>query len=210
MNCTTCGNLIEKRDGNKVRRNRHHFCSVPCYQIWWTQNIAKRGPMNQKWTGGPVTKTCKQCGSPYSVHKSIAPRSNFCSHACRAKFVFTGIKNVNWKGGVSLANYAERHSSAYIEWRTAVYRRDGWTCQMCGYHGKRLIAHHLQKFSDHPELRYVVENGQTLCRPCHSTVENPHRAYAGHVLGVVKMCAGLHGDMQRLTETMSPAAACCL
>jgi hypothetical protein len=81
---------------------------------------------------------------------------------------------------------------------------------MCGYHGKLITAHHIQKFSENPELRYVVKNGVTLCRACHATVENPHRAYAEHVPVNAKMCAGLHGDMQRLTETMSPAAACCL
>lgn len=60
----------------------------------------------------------------------------------------------------------DRSSPRYKTWRTAVFARDGFRCQICG--SKHLIqAHHIQHWRDNVELRYEVDNGVTLCRPCH-------------------------------------------
>jgi hypothetical protein len=60
----------------------------------------------------------------------------------------------------------QRNMPAYREWRTAVYERDGYTCQECGAKS-RLVAHHLRRWADHPEGRFDLANGVTLCRECH-------------------------------------------
>jgi len=77
-----------------------------------------------------------------------------------------------WKGGVSLLNSRIRQSSEDKAWRDAVFRRDDWRCRRCGVRsrsGKRvcLEADHIRPFSLSPELRFSLENGQTLCRECH-------------------------------------------
>lgn len=209
MQCAQCGTEVKRRDGSKIRRNRHHFCSVICYRRWWPANVVS-GSRNHRWVGGPsvrfISKACLHCAQVYQVRGSIAPRSHFCSHACRAKFYFTGSGNVNWKGGVTPTHWAIRQTREYAEWRRGVYRRDRWTCQSCGYHGRQIVAHHIEAFSDHPERRFDIENGLTLCRPCHATLENPQRAYARDAALSVKMCSDLHGDVQRSAETSGPAA----
>jgi len=58
-------------------------------------------------------------------------------------------------------------SAAEREWRTKVFRRDGWTCQDCGARGVRLQADHIKPWSTHPDLRLDLDNGRTLCEPCH-------------------------------------------
>ena len=76
-----------------------------------------------------------------------------------------------WKGGVSKQNRTERENIMstleYRIWRRKVYERDGYTCQDCGKRGGKLNAHHVKSFSLYPELRLNVNNGKTLCEPCH-------------------------------------------
>lgn len=76
-----------------------------------------------------------------------------------------GEKHWNWKGGHSVRNGTEIKA-----WRSQVFERDNYTCQLCGKRGVTLNAHHLQSWSKCHELRFDVENGQTLCEPCHRAV----------------------------------------
>lgn len=62
-----------------------------------------------------------------------------------------------------------RNSQEYIKWRDAVYKRDEYTCALCGA-DTDLHAHHKKGFDEFPSLRYVVNNGITLCRKCHLKV----------------------------------------
>lgn len=59
-----------------------------------------------------------------------------------------------------------RHYPAYAEWRVAVYKRDGYTCQCCGSK-KSIHAHHLFAYSTYREYRTALNNGITLCKECH-------------------------------------------
>lgn len=64
-----------------------------------------------------------------------------------------------------------RRSPEYKAWRDAVYRRDRYTCQSCGdARGGNLQAHHIKSFAAHPELRFDVANGVTMCQDCHERV----------------------------------------
>lgn len=63
-----------------------------------------------------------------------------------------------------------RRCSEYKAWRTAVFQRDNYTCQLCGAHGVKLNAHHRFPYATYPHLRYDVDNGVTLCVPCHKNV----------------------------------------
>ena len=41
-------------------------------------------------------------------------------------------------------------------------------CPCCGgTKNKTIHADHIQTFSEHPELRYAIDNGRTLCAKCH-------------------------------------------
>lgn len=81
-------------------------------------------------------------------------------------------KNCNWKNGITPKNDKIRHSFEIKEWKKKVYERDKYTCQVCYKIGGRLNAHHIKPFSEHLELRFDVDNGQTLCERCHKNLKN--------------------------------------
>uniref|UniRef100_A0A6M3IGK6 Homing endonuclease n=1 Tax=viral metagenome TaxID=1070528 RepID=A0A6M3IGK6_9ZZZZ len=85
----------------------------------------------------------------------------------------SGPNHWNWKGGINSENRLERNSSKHKEWMHSVFRKDGWTCQRCGYKGQSLVAHHIEAWSKNKELRYEASNGITLCRSCHCQMHNP-------------------------------------
>lgn len=85
---------------------------------------------------------------------------------------WSGPGNPRWKGGITPKEKAIRNSIEFRLWREAVFARDNWTCQDCGKRGVYIEAHHLKSFINHPELRFAIDNGQTLCRPCHKKTDN--------------------------------------
>ena len=82
-----------------------------------------------------------------------------------------GEKNHRWKGGVKPIHRRIRHSLEYRRWRTAVFVRDKWTCQLCQKRGWELQADHIKSFSAYPEFRFDLSNGRTLCKACHIQTE---------------------------------------
>lgn len=69
-----------------------------------------------------------------------------------------------------------RKSVEYKAWRDAVFARDNWTCiqcRRCRKPGDRVVlnADHIKPFAMHPELRFDVDNGRTLCTECHKATK---------------------------------------
>lgn len=78
----------------------------------------------------------------------------------------------HWKGGITEDNLKIRNSHEYRSWRTKVFHRDNFTCQVCGSNkGGTLNADHIKPFCKFPELRFDINNGRTLCEKCHKKTE---------------------------------------
>lgn len=84
--------------------------------------------------------------------------------------IHTGKKHPNWKGGITPLNRQLRQSKEYLNWRSDVFERDNYTCQKCSKHGGQLEAHHIIPFRVN-RTNYNVDNGLTLCKPCHRSLE---------------------------------------
>ena len=78
-----------------------------------------------------------------------------------------GAKNSGWIDGRTPEHKRQRRTVEYRLWRKAVFERDNFTCRKCGKRGGNLNADHIKPFARYPELRTSIENGRTLCTPCH-------------------------------------------
>jgi hypothetical protein len=80
----------------------------------------------------------------------------------------SGKNHWNWKDGKTPENLRIKSSAEYYLWRKEVFIKDKFICQKCGDNkGGNLTAHHIQNFSQYPELILVVSNGITFCKDCH-------------------------------------------
>lgn len=149
------------------------------------------------------TKNCISCGKSYTKKNNEAKSSwetrRYCSSTCTAKTrIFSdatkrkmseahrGNKSHLWRGGITEKNYSKRRrlmgTFEYRLWRKAVFERDNYTCVWCKVKngdGKtiKFQADHIKPFALYPELRFSIDNGRTLCVPCHKTTDT----YAGKI-----------------------------
>lgn len=125
-------------------------------------------------------RSCSVCGKSFTCRPHST--QHLCSTDCRQVMVrprrsaesrarmserYQAQGNPAWKGGHSPR---DRNARPYRLWRYVIYRRDRFTCQDCGVRGSRstpIQAHHIEPWAKSPSKRYLIENGVTLCRPCH-------------------------------------------
>ena len=116
-------------------------------------------------TGGKVSS----CGCVTSEKASARMLSGACT--------WFGEDNPSWNSDLTDEERQNgRCYPEYIEWRTAVFERDNYTCQKCGgSSGVHLNAHHIESYDVNKDLRTTLENGVTLCSDkCH---KNFHHIY---------------------------------
>lgn len=123
---------------------------------------------------------CATCGERFRAER---PSARFCSRGCAGKQTSNIERLAAHRGpGRPRTRYAQqrsrRDSAEEREWRQAVFQRDDFTCQFCGERGGRLQADHVEPVALRPDLALELDNGRTLCVPCHqATPTYGWRAY---------------------------------
>lgn len=107
--------------------------------------------------------------SGQNLGKKMPPSAGIKISAAR-KGRYTGASNPNWRGGKGPKDQKERTSFKHKEWSRAVRARDNHVCTQCGVTGVKLHAHHVKSWKHHPDFRYDVDNGLTVCEPCHQAL----------------------------------------
>lgn len=79
-----------------------------------------------------------------------------------------GEKSPHWKVNKPRDKRIRRREiEGYDEWRSKIFKRDNWTCQITGIKGGKIVAHHLYNYKDYPESRTDVNNGVTSDKSLH-------------------------------------------
>lgn len=87
-----------------------------------------------------------------------------------------GKNNPNYNHSLSVEE--RRDSRKYLEynnWRECVHKKYNFTCQSCRIRGGKLVAHHIESYSENKDLRLDVNNGITLCYKCHNNFHCEYR-----------------------------------
>lgn len=97
-----------------------------------------------------------------------------------------GVNCSFWKDGRTTLVKQIKNLSLYKEWRKAVFERDNYTCIWCGIRGSiELAPDHISPLSSILEANRIktqedaincvelwnVNNGRTLCHPCHKKTD---------------------------------------
>lgn len=158
VKCLTCGGCFKVVP---ARLKTAKFCSYKCRGEWRSKNFT--GSNNPNYRGGQE-KSCEYCGEKFWTRPSLEHRK-FCSKPCADKggFRYSGPEHPNYREDARRKNRGGSHH----KWVNAVLSRDKAMCQKCGATGVELHAHHILSYKDHPEHRFDVNNGVTLCYRCH-------------------------------------------
>lgn len=139
-----------------------------------------------KW-GRYNWKCLCECGeeSIVSGRSLLSGKTKSCGCLRREMLCFkSGEKSASWKGGVTPENNRIRKSLKGMNWKNAIFERDDYTCRICNKRGGILHAHHIYKFSDFEELRFLFWNGLTLCPECHDVVFNCEHEYVEYFMNM--------------------------
>ena len=197
--CGFCGKL-KRVFPFRIKDGRGKFCSMTCYNAHkkspahkaklanWFKSSADRSVRlrGTKLTPGARLKISQGIKKAYAngaAHGFTGKHHTAEEKERRSKMKLgvpllsaRGQNSSNWKGGVTPINHKIRTSLEYKMWRRMVFRRDHYTCQICGKKGGNIQADHIKPFSLFPSLRLDVSNGRTLCEPCHkNTFTYMHR-----------------------------------
>ncbi len=133
------------------------YCKIHYRDIWWVVEHEGRD-----------TQVCPACSQPFSPNptRGKSRPAKFCSQTCRGA-AYSGDQHWNWSYGEVDERFRVRRSRQYKAWRLAVFTRDKATCQGCGDIAGPFHVDHIKPFATHPDLRFELANGRTLCIPCH-------------------------------------------
>jgi len=208
--CQCCGKEFEIKT-YRIKYGQGKFCSKKCYGEWISQYRIGEKAIN--WKGGlphcmdcgkklstHYSKRCEECNHKFHSREKHwnwkgGKRHNYCidcgkeinlyknAKRCRS-CASVGEKNGRWQGGKSFEEYS-------LEWtkelKEQIRKRDNYTCQKCGKiqeqefrkEGRKLSVHHI----DYNKKNCSPENLITLCRRCHSKVNNARIWWQGFFIG---------------------------
>lgn len=176
--------VYERLRGNKFNLGRKH--SEESKEKMRSAALKTRASLSKS----VIRKTLKNLDQTGRKHSEETKRKMSESHR--------GEKSPHWKGGLTKLYALIRRCFKYRQWRSDVFSRDNFICVLCGYSkGGILEADHIIRLADLVQIHNIktledalvceplwdINNGRTLCHPCHRTTETYGANYKSKILG---------------------------
>lgn len=164
----------------QVEKNRLSHLGQPGHSHIWTDEQKRRMSVLKKGVKiGPMSEEAKKNHSlslightmPEAARVALLnanlgkPRSEKTKMKLSA--YYQGVPLSEWKGLITPEHERIRHDPSYDVWRKSIFERDDYTCSVCGKSGGTLEAHHIDNFAQNDDKRLDIDNGVTMCAPCH-------------------------------------------
>lgn len=171
-------------------------------QSWYRAMEKRRGPGHSLWKGGQKTEMIEcECGCGTQMNRydrQNRARKRVLGHQMRGKRQseyqkrrMSGPNNHRWvadRSKLKGRHVRGAHDPAYKQWRRSVHIRDGYKCQLVNEAcDGRIEVHHILAWRSHPELRYKVNNGITLCHAHHPRGEAEEKRLAPILKQIVQV-----------------------
>jgi 5-methylcytosine-specific restriction endonuclease McrA len=148
-------------------------------------SIANKGYKHTEVVRQKMSIDRKGAGNSFSgkSHSDISKRQ--MSNARKGRF--TGENSWNWikDRNQVIEKHRIRGTQEWKTWRGSVFRRDNYTCQECHQSGVYLEPHHIEPIREGFNKLSDLENGITLCRPCHQKTIWKESSYAAKYKAIV-------------------------
>ena len=131
--------------------------------------LAGKGRVPWNKEKGNVTYVCKTCNEEFS---SKTKDRIYCSLKCSTQ-AHSGENNYRYiEDRSKLKLQTERGGPRHKAWSKDVKKRDNWKCFFKKNCSGKMEAHHILSWKSHPEERFNLSNGVTLCHKHHMEVEH--------------------------------------
>lgn len=179
--CNLCGNSILRISKWSTKQwERKKFCSVNC------QRKGRIFHHNPAWNRGLKTAKPNKCDVCSNISFKVCFYKKFSKVLCGKHYwQLRKTGKVLWgdnRPTITPLTRRIRHSKKNVNWRRRIYRRDDYTCQLCGERGGKLEADHfpvkfstifrkfnIKTFEQAMQCKafWQIKNGRTLCVKCH-------------------------------------------
>ena len=139
---------------------KHHFCNKECYVKWLSeQESFMKGKHHSLETKNKLSKIRKD-----KIAKGeIKPwnKGKKCPQLTREN-------NPNWNPNLTdEERVIKRKYKEYEYWRTEVFKKYNYTCQLSHQKGGQLVVHHLNGYGFNKEQRLDINNGIVITKELH-------------------------------------------
>jgi hypothetical protein len=180
--CKNCNKKFNRYTSDRIPL----YCSQKCF------GLSKQFKRFCVICGNRIKYNCikfcsQKCNSIYRTGKNLSEEHK--KKLIGARPHTRGENAYNYTGNKN-KRLVDMGRTEYRQWRKSVFERDNYTCVHCNVRsGKYLNADHIKPYCTHPELRYDINNGRTLCLECHKKTDT-YGAKLYHQLRKQKLAGG--------------------